>query len=87
MIGALIFADIPLATVPEPDFGWGWNDVCPEKDVWDKQPANDGDWVKQVRHAGGWRKVQAADGGWGKVDKRSNAWLKIVPNKQDHNKC
>ena len=58
MIGTLIFADIPLATLGADDPFWGWSDQCkpgliwnkvpPISDVWQKQGVTQSTWSKQA---------------------------------------
>ena len=87
MIGTLIFADIPLATVGGDDAFWGWIDQCPEKDIWNKRPANDGEWSAQVKAEQIWSRRASASSDWQAVGRSSSGWVKQDTNKVDTAKC
>lgn len=87
MIGALIFADTPLAIMPDGEVSWGWNDSCPEKSIWDKVPANEDRWSAQVRASNIWMKQSGAQSDWQKQDTTHSAWRKQDTRVEDHKKC
>ncbi len=87
MIGNLIFADIPLATAGTEDVLWGWDNQCPEKDIWGKVPANEDQWSAQIKADNVWSKKQPAPSNWRNQDKTQSSWSKIRPRVEDHKKC
>ena len=87
MIGTLIFADIPLATVGGDDAFWGWIDQCPESHIWNKRPANQSQWSAQLKADQLWNKQVAADSQWSKVNKTQSAWTAHDARVEDHKKC
>ena len=87
MIGTLIFADIPLATVGGDDAFWGWIDQCPEKNLWNKRPANDGQWSAQVKADHIWSKQATASSQWQASDRAPSSWVKQETRVDDHKKC
>ncbi len=87
MIGTLIFADIPLATVGGDDAFWGWIDQCPEKHTWGKRPANDGQWSAQVKADQIWNKQVAASSQWQASQRAQSPWVKQETRVDDHKKC
>ena len=90
MIGALIFADIPLAVWPEADPNWGWIDHCPGRPSdhpWNKVPANEDDWSAQVRAANVWNKKLPTDSDWQKQATTQSSWSHQEAHAEDHKKC
>jgi hypothetical protein len=87
VIGSLIFADIPLAIMPDGEVNWGWNDRCPEKNIWNKVPANEDQWSAQVRASNIWNKRPSAQSDWHKQDTTQSAWSKQDTRVEDHKKC
>ena len=87
MIGTLIFADIPLATVGAEDIIWGWKDQCPSEDIWNKVPANDNQWSAELKASNIWNKSPARKSEWQKQDTASSRWEKQDPRVDDHKKC
>ena len=87
MIGTLIFADIPLATVGGDDAFWGWIDQCPEKNLWNKRPANDGQWSAQVKAGSIWNKQATASSQWQASERAPSSWVKQETRVDDHKKC
>ena len=86
MIGTLIFADIPLATVGGDAF-WGWIDQCPEKNTWGKRPANDGQWSAQIKASNIWNKQATAPSQWQASERAPSSWVKQETRVDDHKKC
>ena len=87
MIGTLIFADIPLATVGGDDAFWGWIDQCPDSHIWNKRPANDGQWSAQIKANQFWNKQLNAGAQWSAVSKTQSAWSDQDSRAEDHKKC
>jgi hypothetical protein len=87
VLGQLIFADIPLATVGGEDALWGWNNQCPDKNIWNKVPANEDQWSTQVRASNIWNKRLAASSDWQKQETTQSSWSKLKPRVEDHKKC
>jgi hypothetical protein len=87
VIGTLIFADIPLATVGIEDAFWGWKDQCPDKHIWNKLPANEDQWSAQLKASNIWNRQPAADTAWQKLGGSRSSWVKQEAREEDHKKC
>ena len=87
MIGTLIFADIPLATVGKEEIIWGWKDQCPSDGIWNKAPANQDRWSAQARARQIWNKSPSVIGVWEKQDARESRWDNQDRRVDDHTKC
>jgi hypothetical protein len=87
VIGTLIFADIPLAIWPESGPNWGWIDRCPEKNIWNKVPANEDIWSAQFRAENIWNKKPPAQSDWHKQERTQTTWGKQDTRVEDHKKC
>jgi hypothetical protein len=75
MLGQLVFAEIPFASIGQPPYiERGWIKECPETNLWSKMPTEVSSWQRLDKASNDWSKAAAKVSSWQVVDRSNSDW-------------